>query len=377
MALVCDWLTNAGGAEKVVETLAEIWPEAPIYTSVYKPGVFGWAKDKKIFTSWLNKIPFLKYKHQLFSLFRPMAFENFDLSKYDIVISSASAEAKNIITKPETVHICYCHTPTRYFWSDYHDYLGNRMEFGWFNGIVKWLMPGLVNDLRQQDRLAANRVDFFVANSQYVRRRIWKYYRREAKVIYPPVELVSEKLNIGHENSENYYLFISRLVPYKKADLVVSAFVKNGKKLKVVGDGPQKKIITNIAKGSSYIEILGRVDDNEKKKLLNNCRALIFPAEEDFGIVPLEAMSYGKPVLAFGRGGAIETVLEGKTGHLFYNQDVDSLNIALGEMEKMNFDWKDIRKWAHKFAKSRFKKEIMALVYSLIKEKTDGIKKVN
>lgn len=377
VAIVCDWLTNAGGAEKVVEALAGIWPDAPIYTSVYKPGVFGWAKDKKIITSWLNKIPFLKYKHQLFAYLRPMAFESFDLSEFDVVISSASAEAKNIITKPDTVHICYCHTPTRYYWSDYHDYLGSRMEFGWLNGVVRFFMPMLTNDLRQQDRLAANRVDCFVANSQYVRTRIWKYYRRDAEVIYPPVEVGSEKLKVKNKKLEDYYLFVSRLVPYKRADLVVEAFIANGKRVKIVGEGPQKKSLIRKVKNYSNIEILGRVDDNEKKQLMAGCKALIFPAEEDFGIVPVEVMSYGKPVLAYGKGGATETVIKGKTGYWFEKQEVDSLNKALVEMEKIDFDQGVIRKWAEKFASDRFEREIKQLVFRLLNNKKDGTKKID
>ena len=244
VAIVCDWLTSQGGAEKVTELVAEIFPQAIIYTSVCDRSKFGWLKDRQVITSWLDKLPIIKYKHQLVAPFRPMVFEGFDLSEYDLVFSLTSAEAKDVITKPETIHICYCHTPIRYYWSDYHEYLTRRLEFGIFNPIIRLIMPFFTNRLRLMDRLAADRVDYFIANSKYVRERIAKYYRREAEVIYPPVEqfdlqLKDQKSKVGGD----YYLYFGRLVPYKRADLAVEAFIESAKRLIVAGWGPQLKLL--------------------------------------------------------------------------------------------------------------------------------------
>ncbi len=363
---MCDWLTSLGGAAKVEEAILEAFPQADVFTSVCDPQLFDWLKGKKIYTSWLNNVPWLRKKHQLFAWLRPVLFEGFDLSNYDLVISSSSAESKCVITKPETVHICYCHTPIRYYWSDYHEYLNERMEFGILNPLVRWIMPNMAHDLRMTDRLAAERVDYFVANSNYVKRRISKFYRRTAEVIYPPVDL-EENVKINREEKEDYFLFVGRLVPYKKADLVVETFLKNGKKLKVVGGGPQLNKLRKMIGDNQLIEVKGEIADQEKKELLAGCRALIFPSREDFGIVPLEAMSYGKPVVAFAEGGAMESVLEGKTGLFFQEQTVDSLNEAIERLEKMNFDCNNIVNRAKQFSRSRFVRELQELVADKMK----------
>lgn len=366
VAIVCDWLTNPGGAEKVVEVLADIFPEAPIFTSVCDRNRFKWLKKRKLITSWLDRLPIIRYKHQLMAPFRPMVFEGFDFSEYDLVFSLTSAEAKNIITKPKTIHICYCHTPIRYYWSDYHEYLNHRLEFGVFNPLIKLIMPFLVNSLRISDRMAADRVDYFLANSINVKTRIEKYYRRESEVIYPPVEDEFE-VKRGEKSQNDYYLCLGRLVPYKKADLVVEAFVKNGRRLLVSGEGPLLSRLKKIAEGKRNIEILGRVDDNEKKILLENCKALVFPAEEDFGIVPVEAMMCGKPVVAFGKGGARETVVEDLSGVFFEKQDVHSLNKAIVILERKRWDEKKISAWASKFRREVFVKNINEFVAKVLK----------
>jgi len=367
VAIVTDWLTTPGGAEKVVEAMAEIWPQADIYTSVSQPEKFPWLKGRKLVNSWVNRLPF-KNKHQLYSLARPVAFESFDLSKYDLVISSASAEAKSLITKPETVHICYCHTPIRYFWSDYHDYLEKRLEFGWLNPIVRLLMPYIVNKLRMVDRLSAEKVDFFVANSQYVANRIRKYYRRNpAVVIYPPVDMpIVEDAQI---REGDYFVFVGRLVPYKNADLVVQAFVENGRELRVVGNGPMLGKLKQMAAGHDNIKLLSEADDKEKHLILAGCRGLIFPSLEDFGIVPLEAMIYGKPVIAYGQGGALETVKPGLSGCHFPVQSAESLNQTLTEFDDMVFDQEKIKTWATEFNRDRFKREIKELAERLLAER--------
>lgn len=374
VAIVCDWLTSQGGAEKVVEVLAGIFPEAPIYTSVCDRSRFEWLKNRKLVTSWLDKLPILRYKHQLMAPFRPIVFESFDFAEFDLVFSLTSAEAKNIITKPKTIHICYCHTPIRYYWSDYHEYLHNRLEFGIFNPLVKLVMPFLASSLRIADRMAAERVDYFLANSINVGKRIAKYYRRESEVIYPPVEDEFEAKESSNQGNE-YYLYLGRLVPYKKADLVVESFIKNGKRLLVSGEGPQLSWLKKIAKGKRNIEILGRVDDNEKKVLLKNCKALIFPAEEDFGIVPVEAMMCGKPVVAYARGGARETVVKNVTGVFFERQNIDSLNKAVVDLERRNWDGKKISIWAKKFKREVFVEKINSFVAKVMKEKLKNISK--
>jgi len=363
VAIVCDWLTTPGGAEKVVEVLANIFPKAPIYTSVCDKKKFPWLKNRQLITSWLDSVPFLKYKHQLWAPWRPLIFEEFDFSGYDLVISSTSAEAKDIITKPGTIHVCYCHTPIRYFWSDYHKYLGERLEFGWLNPIIRLVMPLMTYNLRITDRLGAERVDYFIANSLYVKNRIAKYYRRQAKVIYPPVEKFDKKDNKtqkfgnklgGKKIYKDFYLCFGRLVPYKRADLAVAAFLQSGKRLIVAGDGPHMSMLKKMVGGAKNIELLEGVDDNKKKILLQNCRALVFPGEEDFGIVPVEAMMYGKPVVAYGRGGARETVIEGKSGVLFYEQDTKSLNEAIDRLEGKVWNEKKIMQWAENFDQDRF-----------------------
>jgi glycosyltransferase involved in cell wall biosynthesis len=366
VALVCDWLTSWGGAAKVEEAIMESFPQADVFTSVCDRNLFPWLEGKKIYTSWLDKVPWFRKKHQMFAWLRPTLFEGFDLSGYDVVISSSSAESKCVITKPETIHICYCHTPIRYYWSDYHEYLNERMEFGVFNPLVRLLMPRMAHSLRIVDRLAAERVDYFVANSKYVQKRINKFYRREATVIYPPVDIglnVDCTLNSNHDQSDSdYYLFVGRLVPYKKADLVVEAFIENGKRLKVIGEGPQINKINQLALQSDKIEILGGVSDVEKANLLAGCRALIFPSREDFGIVPLEAMSYGKPVVAFAEGGATESILDGETGLFFAEQNVQSLNEAIEKLEKKSFSCDKIVNRAKQFGKERFVKELREFV---------------
>ncbi|MBU0648456.1 glycosyltransferase [Patescibacteria group bacterium] len=365
VAIVCDWLTSRGGAEKVTEQLAKIFPRADIYASVVNIEYFPWLKDRRVTTSWLQKIPVLRDKHQLFPHVRPLIFENFDLSNYDLVISSCSAESKSIITKPRTVHVCYCHTPIRYYWSDYHEYFGKRLEFGWLNPIIKVVMPWFTNKLRMFDRLSAERVDFFVANSKNTQKRIAKYYRRQSEVITPPVEFLDD-YNGNKVKDGDYYLCLGRLIPYKKADLVVEAFLKSKRKLIVAGDGPLKKKLLKMIPDHSSVEILGYVSDNEKWKLLAECRALVFPAEEDLGIVPLEAMSFGKPVIAYGLGGVLETVIDGKTGVFFDSQNPELLNKAVEKFEGMKFDKKKIREHARGFGEERFKKEIMGFIGEVV-----------
>ena len=355
IALVCDWIKDWWGAELVLEQLIEIFPKADIFTSVFyqhKNPIFKW---KKIKTSFIQKIPFLNKSHKLALMFRPLAFESFDLSEYDIVISSTSAESKWVITKPSTIHICYCHTPTRYFWSHYHEYI-NMMEFGVLNFVWKSLMPKIVHKLRQWDFVAAQRPDYYIANSINTGKRISKYYWLDSQVIYP---CIKTKDFIFSDKKQDYYLYLWRCIPYKKFDLIVDAFNKNWKKIILVTNTDNKLYRELKKKSKSNIEWKFNVSNEEKIKLYSKAKAFLFPPEEDFWLVPIEAMACWTPVIAYKKWGALETVVEWKSWLFFDEQTVDSLNNKIDEFEDMNFDYKKIREYAMKFDEKSFNKEIL------------------
>jgi glycosyltransferase involved in cell wall biosynthesis len=356
IALVHDWLTNLAGSERVLISLHELFPDAPIYTSVYCPERFPDLAEADVRTSFLQKVPWAKTRHQAFPLLRTVAFERFDLSEYDLVISSSHAEAKGVITRPETLHICYCYTPVRYYWSGYHHYLENP-RFGALNPIVKTIMPYMTNYLRVWDRCAADRVDLFVAISRHVARRIKKYYRRDADVIYPPVNTAWLKPS---PTVDDYFLMVGRLIPYKRADIVVEAFNRLGLPLKIVGTGSEMEQLREMA--GPNIEFLGRAPDRELGELYSRCLALLFPQEEDFGIVPLEAMAAGRPVIAYGGGGALETVVEGKTGVFFDRQDAQSVVEAVRGFDPGRFEPERAREQALKFDVDLFKGNVQRFV---------------
>ena len=356
VALVHEWLTNVAGSERVLLALHELYPEAPIYTSVFVPEEFPELADTDVRTSFLQKIPGAKTKHQAFPLLRTVAFERFDLSAYDVVISSCHAEAKGVITRPETLHICYCYTPIRYYWSGYHHYLENP-RFGALNPVVKAVMPYMTNYLRLWDRCAADRVDSFVAISEHVAKRIKKYYRRDADVIYPPVN--TSWLSIAG-SVEDYFLLVGRLIPYKRADIVVEAFNRMGLPLKIAGTGSELESLRGMA--GPNIEFLGRVSDTELGELYSHCQALVFPQEEDFGIVPLEAMAAGRPVIAYRAGGALETVVEGETGMFFDRQDAQSLMEAVRDFDPGRYKPEKARQQALRFDVEVFKEQILHYV---------------
>lgn len=356
VALVHEWLTSIAGSERVLLTLHELFPEAPIYTSVFVPEQFPQLADRDVRPSFLQKIPWARSKHQAFPFLRTVAFERFDLSAYDVVISSCHAESKGVITRPETLHISYCYTPIRYYWSGYHHYLENP-RYGALNPVVKAVMPYMTNYLRVWDRCAADRVDLFVAISHHVAKRIRKYYRRDADVIYPPVN--TSWLSISPA-VEDYFLLAGRLIPYKRADIVVEAFNRLGLPLKVAGTGTELDSLRAAA--GPNIEFMGRVSDAELGELYSRCQALIFPPDEDFGIVPLEAMAAGRPVIAFRAGGALETVVEGVTGVFFDRQDSQSLLEAVRDFDPGRFDPERIREHALTFDVAVFKERITAYV---------------
>jgi len=344
IALVHDYLNQYGGAERVLEAFTEIYPKAPIFTLIHDKRFF---PEKKIFTSFLQKTPFAKKHHRYFPPLMPLAVEKFDLSDYDVVLSDTASFAKGVITKPETLHICYCHTPTRYVWDDSHKYI---REFS-MPKIAKFFIPFFMNYIRLWDREAAHRVDKFLCNSKFIGSRIKKYYKRDAQVIYPPVDV---NRFIPKGKVSNYFLMIGRLLPYKRFDLGIEAFNKLGMPLKIIGSGPEKKKLQKLA--NPNIEFLPEVDDLEK--YYQSCQALIFPQEEDFGLVAVEAMACGRPVIAFKGGGALETVKEDKTGIFFNEQTVDSLIKAVRNFNANKFNSKVIRSHALKFDKEIFKKKI-------------------
>ncbi len=358
VAIVCDWIKDWGWAELVLSDLLEIYPQADIYTSVFFQDENPIFKDRKIFTSFIQKIPFLNKSHKLALTLRPLAFESFDLSEYDLVISSTSAESKGVITKPETLHICYCHTPTRYFWSHYHEYI-NMMEFWILNPIWKWLMPKIVHKLRQWDFIASKRPDYFIANSENTAHRIKKYYNRESKVIYPGLDL--ETIPFSNEK-EDYYFYNWRCIPYKKFDLIVDAFNENWKKI-IISTNTDNKLYRQL-KLKSKENIVWKLNLSlwEINKLHSKAKAFLFPPEEDFWLVPIAAMMTWTPVIAYRKWWALETVIEWKTWLFFVEQTVESLNSAIDKFEDMKFDYKDVRVHSERFSKEVFKKELLKFI---------------
>lgn len=354
VAIVHYWLVSHRGGEKVLDALCELWPQADIFTHVYDPdAVSATIRSKTVKTSFIQKLPFSKRLYKKYLPLMPFALETLDLSQYDLVISSESGPAKGVLVNPLALHICYCHSPMRYIWDQYHLYSANS---GWATRLA---MAICLPALRAWDFLSAARVDRFAANSAFVAARIAKYYRREATVIHPPVDV--DNFAIASEIGD-YYLAFGQLVRYKRFDLAVQAFTRMGKRLLVVGIGEEEKRLRALA--GPNVEFLGWRSDVQIRDLLSGCRALIFPGEEDFGIVPVEAMASGRPVLAYGRGGALETVVDRKTGLLFPEQTVDSLCDAVATFEAIadSFDPQQIRAHAETFRPEVFAERIRALV---------------
>jgi glycosyltransferase involved in cell wall biosynthesis len=366
VALIHDHLAQDGGAEKVLKVLADFFPTAPIYTLLYeKKNVDKYFKDRHIETSIIQRLPGGVRHYQWYLIFMPIAVEFFDLREYDLVISDTSSFAKGVITAPDCLHICYCHTPTRYLWSDTHQYI-NELKY---NKFFKKIISLVLNSIRLWDRAAADRVDFFIANSKTVQKRITKYYRRESVVIYPPVE--TEKFYIsdlsGQKEEEKYFLAGCRLAPYKRIDLVIEAFnmlksLGENFKLKIFGDGVDLIRLKELAANNKNIEFLGRVSEEEKVILYTKAQAFINPQEEDFGITVVESMASGRPVIAYQKGGATETVIEGKTGLFFAEPNASSLVKVLQDFKSADFDPKEIKEYASKFSIENFKKQMMEFI---------------
>lgn len=353
IALVHDYLAQDGGAERVLKAFHEIWPEAPIFVLFNKKGSVQGLGDATIHESFLRFLPFGRTHYQWYLPLMPLATENYNLHEFDIVISSTSAFAKGVLTRPNTLHICYCHTPTRYLWTDTHEYIAELK----YNRLIKYFLPALIHRLRMWDKGSVDRVDHFVANSQTVKKRIAKYYRQPSDVIYPPADTKNFYIS---KNFENYFLTGGRIVPYKRFDLVVEVFNRLKLPLKIFGSGPDLERLKKIAKPN--IQFVGRVNDVEKAELMSKAKAFIHPQVEDLGITPIESMASGRPVIAYGVGGVTETVIPGKTGVFFQEQKWESLLDVVLKFDPAAWDSQAIRAHAEKFSEEKFKENIKTYV---------------
>jgi glycosyltransferase involved in cell wall biosynthesis len=363
VALVYDRVNKIGGAERVLLALHEIWPHAPLYTAVYDKKRATWANDFLVRSSFIQRIPFAKNHHELFPWLTPMAFESFSFDDFDIVISVTSAEAKNIITKPHTLHICYCLTPTRYLWSGNEDYQNNP-NIGLPNWITSLGLRLWKKRLQYWDRIASARPDYYLAISSLVGTRIQEYYKRKVeKVIYPPVETDIFLKNTQPIKPGSYFLVVSRLVPYKRVDIIIDACNKTGLPLVIVGDGVELLRLMRMARKN--IQFKQHVSDQELVNLYRQCKAYISAAQEDFGISAVEAQAAGKPVISYKKSGIAEIIVEGKTGMLFAEQTTGSLVTALKSFDSGWYDSVLCATNAQRFSKSHFMRTMKDTVEQL------------
>jgi glycosyltransferase involved in cell wall biosynthesis len=365
VAIVHYWLVSMRGGEKVLEALCHLFPEADIFTHVYDPGkVSETIRRHKIVTTFINSLPGARryYKHYLPLM--PLALEQIDLRGYDLIISSESGPAKGVIPPPGAVHICYCHSPMRYVWNMFHDY---RERTGWFRRVM---MPPLCHYLRIWDATASMRVDRFIANSATVAARIEKYYRRDAVVIHPPVNVEAFE-SVPPGEVEDYYLMAGELVAYKRPELAINAFNALGRRLIVIGGGEMLAEVRKLA--GPTVTVMGQQPFGVLRHHYARCRALVFPGEEDFGIVPVEVMASGRPVIAFGRGGVTESVVSGVSGLFFMEQTIPAIEQAVQEFERMRFDPVAIKAEADKFNASRFMTEFTSAVENALGRKLDPL----
>ncbi len=354
IAIVCDWLTNMAGAEQVILAFHEAFPNAPIYTSVYTPEKVPAFANADVRTTYLQRLPRpIRNLHKFFPALRVHAFRSLDLSEFDIILSSSSAEAKQVRkTRPDQIHICYCHTPIRYYWSHYDEYRKNP-GFGKLNWLIRLLMPVMVPPLKRADFNAAQKVDYFIGNSTTVKKRIETYYKQPASVIHPPVSTSRFK---PAKKRTDYYVALSRQIPYKRLDLAVAAANELQFPLHVFGDGSEhEKLVAMAGPTVSFFPGTPSKEDQDRiTENFNSAKGMIFPAEEDFGITPVEAMSGGTPVIAYGVGGARDIVLDGKTGVFFDSQTKESVVQAVKRLESLDIKPSDVRDRALIFDKTKF-----------------------
>lgn len=352
VAVVHEWLTIPGGSEDVVMELLEMFPKAELFTSVYDPAP--WPEivtERPVHASYLNRIPGARAHYPKLLPLMTRAYRAFDFSRFDLVLSSSHACAKNIRTPPGVLHVCYCHTPMRYAWDE------SLLEGEEIGRATRLALPLMLRRLRRQDIEGAASPDVFVANSRNVADRIRRYYGRTAEVVNPPVD-VDRLLSLPRDPGDEHYLVFGRVVPYKRVELAVAACVRLGRPLKVAGDGRAMASVRAVAAGHPRIELLGRVDDAKRDALMGGARALLFPGEEDFGIVPVEAQAAGLPVIAYEVGGASETVIDGCTGVLFAQQSALGLAGAIERFEGLQLDERTIRQNAERFGRERFRAEM-------------------
>lgn len=352
VALIHYWLVGMRGGEKVLESLCEIFPDADIFTHVYDPAaVSPTIRRHLVRTTFIGRLPFARRLYKRYLPFMPMALEQLDLREYDLVISSESGPAKGVMTRPDVPHVCYCHSPMRYIWNMYFDYKQS------VSPLVRPIMTWIAGSLRQWDQHSANRVDLFVANSNNVRRQIRKYYGREAVVVNPPVDVDAFRSFTGRH--DDFYLAVGELVRYKRMDLAIEACNHLRRRLVIIGSGEEYKSLRKLA--GTTVSFLGKQDLSVLRQHYQRCRALLFPGEEDFGIVPVEAMAAGRPVIALRRGGALETVVPNLTGLFFDESTVDSLQRTISHFESIeqSFDPAAIAKHATKFSKAAFERQII------------------
>jgi glycosyltransferase involved in cell wall biosynthesis len=363
VAIVCDWLTTYAGAEKVVLALAKAFPDAPIYTSVFAPKDEAGRKafeGRDIRTTYLQKLPAkIRSKHQLFPLQRANAFRKLDLSEFDVIISSASAEAKAVQKRPGAIHICYCHTPTRYYWSHYKEYLAEPGFGKMLNSAVRVALPALVKLMRRIDLRAVKGVDYFIANSSTVAGRIKEYYRREATVIHPPVAMQYFR-GLDLHQERHGFVASGRQVPYKRHDLAIAACAELNLPLTIFGEGPEHQRLQRLAGPS--VTFKPYTTPNAIADALSKAEAFLNPQDDDFGIVQIEAMAAGAPVIAYAKGGALDAVIENKTGIFFDEQTTSSLAKAIQHFRTKRFDPVAIHQHAETFSEERFIQQIQDFV---------------
>ncbi|MDP2208391.1 MAG: glycosyltransferase [Bacteroidota bacterium] len=358
IALVHDWLTGMRGGEKVLEVLCELFPDATLFTLVHNKGSVSPAiENMKIRTSIIQHLPKSVSRYQYYLPLMPFAIERFDMREYDVIISSSHAVAKGVKVRKNAIHICYCHTPMRYIWDQYENYFG-RTQSGL---ATRTAMSLFRRYLQKWDVKSSSRVNYFIANSKNVQERILRIYNRESEVIYPPVETSRFKIS---QNEGEYFLIVSALVPYKRIDIAVAAFNDMGERLVIVGVGSELEKLKKSAKPN--IEFHGWASDDVISGYYSKCKSLVFPGEEDFGIVPLEAMASGKPVIAFAKGGTLETVVENRTGMFFKDQSKESLIGAVRRINMKQFDPNTIQQHALEFDRKIFKEKLKSYIESLV-----------